>query len=135
MAHRVHRSVVMATNNTKERPFGKPTIGLDNHAKNVGQRESCHSVGRGGKPTISPETHDANYGQRDPIDEEEEFEVVTDIEESRGERKTGDDIEESRGQRGTDSDVEGARGGRDHGEDFEPYIGENGVLSDDREVE
>ncbi len=133
----MHHFVAMATKKTHEEPFGKPTIELDNHAKNVGQRESSHAIGRGGKPTISPETHDQNYGQRAPIDEEEEYEVVVDIdiEESRGSRDTGDDIEEARGSRRGTSDIEEARGERTHGEDYEPYIGETSVISDDREVE
>jgi len=125
----------MGTKHTYEEPFGKPTIELDNHAKNVGQRESSHAVGKTCKPTITPETHDQNYGQRDPIDEEEEFEVVTDIEEGRSSRETGEDIEASRGSRRASSDIEEGRGERTHGEDYEPYIGETSVISDDREVE
>lgn len=112
---------------------GKPTIELDNHDQNIGQRESSHAGGKGGKPTFSPETHDANYGQRDTIDEEEDFDEEVDIEESRTARATGEDIEESRGPR-TDTDIEGNRGGR-NGDDVEPYLGETRVISDDREVE
>lgn len=112
-------------------PDGKPTIEPDNHDQNIGQRERSHAVGRTGKPTISQETHEANYGQRDPIDEEEDL----DVEETRGTRQTGEDIEESRGPRRTDTDIEGSRGERAHGDDTEPYIGETGVLSDDRDVE
>ncbi|HEX5061794.1 MAG TPA: hypothetical protein VFV99_20645 [Kofleriaceae bacterium] len=114
---------------------GKPTIELENHDQNVGQRESSHAGGKGGKPTIGPETHDANYGQRDTIDEEEELGVdeELDIEESRTSRATGEDIEESRGAR-ANTDVEGSRGGR-NGDDVEPYLGETRVISDDSEVE
>jgi len=117
---------------------GKPTIELENHDQNVGQRESSHAGGKGGKPTISPETHDANYGQRDTIDEEDDELLVdvdedVDIEESRSPRRTGEDVEESRGSR-SESDVESSRGGR-NGDDVEPYLGETRVISDDSEVE
>ena len=42
---------------------GKPTIELENHAKNVGQREA-QAEREGCKPTITPSNHDQNVGQR-----------------------------------------------------------------------
>lgn len=129
---------MMETKQTSESVFGKPTIELQNHDQNYGQRESTHAGGKGGKPTLGPETHDANYGQRDVLDEEWEtdieVEIEVDIEESRGARTTGDDVEESRGKGRADSDIEEARGGR-HGEDYDEYVGETGMITDDREVE